>query len=229
MCGRYALYSSKEAIAAAFNLSREPEPTARYNIAPSQPVSAISGSGSERAYRIFQWGLIPSWAKDPAIGNRMINARAETAAEKPSFRTAFKRRRCLVIADGFYEWKKAVSAKGSTKGKKQPYYIQLADQSLLGMAGLWETWENGDGSYVESCTILTTEPNALMKTIHHRMPVILSPEDYDLWLDPKMQKREPLQALLRPYDANAMQMYPVSTTVNSPRHESADCIEPITM
>ena len=246
MCGRYALYSSKKAIASAFNLSKEPDPTPRYNVAPSQPVSAVtqvadsddssgnssdnsSGSvpdsvpDSERVYRVFQWGLIPSWAKDPAIGNRMINARAETAAEKPSFRSAFKRRRCLVIADGFYEWKKA--APKAAKGKKQPYFIQLADQSILGMAGLWERWQSADGSYIESCTILTTEPNSLMQTIHNRMPVILHPQDYDQWLDPTEQNRERLQPLLRPFEAEAMQMYPVSTTVNNPRNDSHECIE----
>jgi len=220
MCGRYTQTKAGEAIARTFRLSQPPAPNPRYNIAPTQPVSAIAQTNQDREYRIFQWGLIPSWAKDPAIGNRMINARAETAAEKPSFRTAFKRRRCLVIADGFYEWKR--------EGKqKQPYYIQMADQSLFGMAGLWEVWESGDGSYIESCTILTTEPNALMQPIHNRMPVILSPQDYDHWLDPSQQRREALQPLLCAYDADAMQARPVSKTVNNPRNESPECIEPV--
>ncbi|MEO1389867.1 MAG: SOS response-associated peptidase [Cyanobacteria bacterium J06634_6] len=242
MCGRYTQTQSGEAIAAAFHLAHTPDPTPRYNIAPTQPVSAIAQPGTERQYRIFQWGLIPSWAKDPAIGNRMINARAETAAEKPSFRTAFKRRRCLIVADGFYEWKKVApsatgnitetqgseetSAKGKAKAKKQPYYIQMNDPSLFAMAGLWESWESGDGSYIESCTILTTEPNGLMQSIHNRMPVILHPADYDLWLDPKEQSRERLQPLLRPYEDDAMQAYPVSTAVNNPRNETAACVEP---
>ncbi len=227
MCGRYTLKTSGEAIAAAFKLMDHPDPIPRYNIAPSQPVAAIAASSADRSsgqssnqreYRIFQWGLIPSWAKDPAMGNRMINARSETAAEKPSFRAAFKRRRCLVVADGFYEWKKA--------GKqKQPYYIQLADQSVFGMAGLWEVWESGDGSHIESCTILTTEPNELMRSIHNRMPVIVSPENYGQWLDAELQVKEPLQSLLVPYDADAMQIRPVSTTVNNPRNETPACIE----
>ncbi len=222
MCGRYTLRSSGEAIATTFKLTKKPDPTPRYNIAPSQPISAIAQPAAQREYRIFQWGLIPSWAKDPAIGNRMINARAETVAEKPSFRTAFKRRRCLILADGFYEWKKTAPS-----AKKQPYYIQMADQSLFALAGIWESWESGDGSYIESCTILTTQPNALMQPIHNRMPVILHAEDYDQWLDPNLQKADPLQPLLRPYEANAMQAYPVSTTVNSPRNETPACIEPV--
>ena len=224
MCGRYTLTKTGDAIARTFSLSQPPEPKPRFNIAPTQPVAAIAHStsaqpASSREYRIFQWGLIPSWAKDPAIGNRMINARAETAAEKPSFRAAFKRRRCLVIADGFYEWKR--------EGKqKQPYYIQMADEDLFGMAGLWEVWESGDGSYIESCTILTTEPNELMQPIHNRMPVIISPEDYDLWLDPQ-QQRNALQPLLRPYDPEQMRSRPVSKTVNNPRNETPECIEPV--
>ncbi len=223
MCGRYTQTKDGGAIAATFNLTSAPTPTARYNIAPSQPISAIAQPDTEREYRLFQWGLIPSWAKDPAIGNRMINARSETAADKPSFRTAFKRRRCLIVADGFYEWKKA-EAKGA---KKQPYYIQMADQALFGMAGLWEVWESGDGSYLESCTILTTEPNSLMKPIHNRMPVIMKPQDYDLWLSPAVQDRDALQPLLQPFSAEDMRVYKVSTAVNNPRNDAADCVEPL--
>lgn len=223
MCGRYTQTQAGDVIAATFNLTTPPSPKPRYNVAPSQPVSAIAQPATEREYRIFQWGLVPSWAKDPAIGNRMINARSETAADKPSFRTAFKRRRCLILADGFYEWKKA-AAKGA---KKQPYYIQMADRALFGMAGLWEIWESGDGSYLESCTILTTEPNELMQSIHNRMPVIVNPQDYDLWLDPTVQKRDALQPLLRPFKSEDMQAYEVSTAVNNPRNETAECVEPI--
>lgn len=237
MCGRYTQTQSGEAIASAFSLDTSqsglPSPPVRYNIAPTQPVSAIAQPSAQREYRIFQWGLIPSWTKDPSIGSRMINARAETVAEKPSFRTAFKRRRCLIVADGFYEWKKAEVQKAGqrsaekTKSEKQPYYIQMVDKALFGMAGIWESWESGDGSYVESCTILTTEPNALMQPIHNRMPVIIHPADYDLWLDPTVKKGADVQHLLRSFEADAMQAYPVSTTVNSPRNESADCVEPI--
>ncbi|MGC1309933.1 MAG: SOS response-associated peptidase [Phormidesmis sp.] len=219
MCGRYTQTKSGEAIARTFNLKEQPDPQPRYNIAPTQPVSAIAQPGADREYRMFQWGLVPSWAKDPSIGNRMINARAETVAEKPSFRAPFKRRRCLILADGFYEWKR--------EGKqKQPYYIQVG-QDLFGFAGLWEKWESGDGSYLETCTILTTAPNELMETIHNRMPVIVHPEDYDLWLDPDLQDGRHLQHLLRPYEAEAMALYPVSNTVNSPRNETPECIEPI--
>lgn len=257
MCGRYTQTKSGGVIASAFSIdvpqSGFPSPSPRYNIAPTQPVVAIIQPSAQREYRIFQWGLIPSWSKDPSIGSRMINARAETVAEKPSFRTAFKRRRCLIVADGFYEWKKAEKQKAeepkikelkikepkskaqkagqrstaNTKPKKQPYYIQMADQALFGMAGIWESWESGDGSYVESCTILTTEPNALMRPIHNRMPVIIHPADYDLWLDPTVQKGAAVQHLLRSFEADAMQAYPVSTAVNSPRNESVDCVEPI--
>jgi putative SOS response-associated peptidase YedK len=223
MCGRYSQTHTGEAIAVAFDLAVVPDPMPRYNIAPTQPVSAIAQTtaraGCDREYRIFQWGLIPSWSKDPMIGNRMFNARSETVAEKPSFRAAFKRRRCLIIADGFYEWRR--------DGKnKQPFYFQVTpplsssttqDGALFGLAGLWEIWEGGDGSYLETCTILTTEPNELMEPIHNRMPVIIHPQDYDLWLDPKLEKAEALQHLLRPYESEAMQAYPVSTIVNNAR------------
>ena len=220
MCGRYTQTKSGEAIARTFSLSATPDPQPRYNIAPTQPVSAIAQTKEDREYRIFQWGLVPSWSKDPKIGSRMINARSETVAEKPSFRAAFKRRRCLILSDGFYEWQR-------TGGKKQPYYIQVEDQEIFGFAGLWETWESGDGSYLESCTILTTEPNGLMETIHNRMPVIVHPEDFDLWLDPSLQDGRHLQHLLRPYEDEAMDAYAVSTVVNNPRNEDSECVVPL--
>lgn len=222
MCGRYTQTKSGEAIAQTFGLASAPDLPPRYNIAPTQPVAAIAQPAAEREYRIFQWGLVPSWSKDPSISSRMINARSETVAEKPSFRAPFKRRRCLVVTDGFYEWQRT----GSNR-KKQPFYIQMADQAPFGFAGLWEKWEGGDGSYLETCTILTTEPNELMTSIHNRMPVILQPEDYDLWLDPNLQDGRHLQHLLRPYDAESMQRHPVSTIVNSPRNETSECVEPI--
>ena len=220
MCGRYTQTKSGEAIAKTFNLSSTPNPQPRYNIAPTQPVGAIAQREDDREYRIFQWGLVPSWSKDPNIGSRMINARSETVAEKPSFRAAFKRRRCLVLADGFYEWQR-------TSGKKQPYYVQVEDQEIFGFAGLWETWEGGDGSYLESCTILTTEPNGLMETIHNRMPVILHPDDFDLWLDPSLQDGRHVQHLLCPYEEKKMTAYAVSTVVNNPRNEDSVCVEPL--
>ncbi|NEP15595.1 MAG: SOS response-associated peptidase [Leptolyngbya sp. SIO4C1] len=220
MCGRFTQTQSSEAIAAAFQLQTVPQSQPRYNIAPSQPVAAAIQTNHRREYRIFQWGLVPSWAKDPSIGNRLINARAETAAEKPSFRNAFKRRRCLIIADGFYEWQR-----GKGVQQKQPYYIQLKDRSLFSFAGLWEQWERGDGSYLETCTILTTEPNSLLQPIHNRMPVILPPQTYDTWLDPRLQGGRQVQRLLLPYAADAMQAYPVSTLINNPRNEDPACIK----
>ena len=216
MCGRYTQTHSGADLAAAFQLTTEPAPPPRYNIAPSQPVSAII---ADREYRIFQWGLVPSWAKDYKIGYRLINARSETAAEKPSFRAAFQRRRCLIPADGFYEWQRTASNK-----KKQPFYIHLRARPMFAFAGLWEQWEGGDGSYLETCTILTTEPNELMKPIHNRMPVIIPEAEYDRWLTAVPRQ---VQGLMRPYDADAMEAYPVSTLVNSPRNESADCIVPL--
>ncbi|MGD1855832.1 MAG: SOS response-associated peptidase [Leptolyngbyaceae cyanobacterium] len=216
MCGRYTQTQSGADLATAFQLTTEPAPPPRYNIAPSQPVSAVI-AGHE--YRIFQWGLIPSWAKDVKIGYRLINARSETAAEKPSFRAAFKRRRCLIPTDGFYEWQRTANNK-----KKQPFYIHLRERPIFAFAGLWEQWEGADGSYLETCTILTTAPNELMEPIHNRMPVIVAKADYDRWLTaPPAQ----VQGLMKPYDADEMEAYPVSTLVNSPRNEVPDCITPI--
>lgn len=220
MCGRFTLTQSAETIAEAFQLDQVPKFVPGYNIAPTQPVPAIQADQQgERSFNYLYWGLIPSWSKDPSIGAKMINARAETVTEKPSFRTAFKRRRCLIVADGFYEWQR-------TGGKKQPYYFQLNDHQVFGFAGLWEHWHSPEGDELQSCTILTTEANAAMRSIHDRMPVILQPQDYDLWLDPTVQTSERLLPLLQPYPAE-MQHYPVSTQVNSPQNDSPDCIVPL--
>lgn len=224
MCGRFTQTQSGEAVAAAFHLPEIPILEPRYNIAPSQPVLAVTAAHDQRELRVFQWGLVPSWAKDPKIGSRMINARSETVAEKPSFRAAFKRRRCLIVANGFYEWQKTPG--GKQAGGKQPFYIHLAEHRVFGFAGLWEHWESGDGSLLETCTILTTAPNALMSTLHHRMPVIIPNADHAAWLDPTLQDRGFLTSLLTPYDADPMTAYPISTLVNSPRHDSADCLKP---
>ena len=215
MCGRYSQTHTGADLAEAFQLNPAPEPPPRYNIAPSQPVCAVIAG---REYRIFQWGLVPSWAKDYKIGYRLINARSETAAEKPSFRAAFKRRRCLILADGFYEWLRTPSNK-----KKQPFYIHLRERPVFAFGGLWEQWEGGDGSYLETCAILTTEPNELMAPIHNRMPVIVPRAEYDRWL---MGSPAQAQGLMQPYNADEMEAYPVSTWVNSPSHEGADCIAP---
>jgi putative SOS response-associated peptidase YedK len=173
----------------------------------------------QRAWTPVRWGLIPSWAKDAKIGNKLINARGETVAEKPSFRSAFRKRRCLIPADGFYEWKKL-------DGGKQPHFIHLRDEEPFAFAGLWEHWTNpDDGEVIESCTIVTTEANALMRTLHDRMPVILPPADYDRWLDPATQDVEGLKELLRPYSSEEMTAYPISAYVNNPRHEGVKCLE----
>jgi putative SOS response-associated peptidase YedK len=172
----------------------------------------------------FHWGLIPSWAKDVSIGNRMINARAETLAEKPAFRNALKRRRCLIPADGFYEWKKFAD------GKKQPMYIRMRDRRPFAFAGLWGVWRDktGAGGEIPSCTIITTEPNTLMNSIHNRMPAIIRAEDYRQWLAPNERPTDELAAMLKPYPEAEMEAFPVSKMVNSPANESAKCIDPET-
>lgn len=222
MCGRFTLIAPGEAVAKLFDLSETPELAPRYNIAPTQPIAAVryNSDKGEREFTHFYWGLIPSWSKDPSIGSRMINARSETAAEKPSFRAAFKYRRCLVPTDGFYEWWKV-------DGGKQPVRIQMKDEKPFAIAGLWEHWQSPDGSEIESCTLLTTSPNDLLQPIHNRMPVILAPEDFDLWLDPGAQHPGEVQPLMRPFPSNKMTFYPVSTHVNNPRNEDPTCITPL--
>ena len=197
------------------------EITPRYNIAPSQQVAVVPNNG-ENNVEFFQWGLIPSWAKDPKIGNRMINARAETLAEKPSFRTPYKRRRCLILSDGFYEWRSEPDSKSKT-----PIFIQLKSERPFAFAGLWEAWyPRPDDEPLLSCTIITTSPNALMETIHRRMPVILEPDGYERWLDPSEQSPTQLDGLLNSYPAEEMEAYPVSRLVNRPSNDSLDCIAP---
>jgi putative SOS response-associated peptidase YedK len=220
LCGRFTLCSSPVVIAQEFGLFDVQDLSPRFNIAPSQAVAVVrqnpEAKGRELAF--LRWGLIPVWADDPSIGDRMANARSETAATKPSFRRAFRSRRCLVVADGFYEWQR-------TNGRKQPYFVGFKNDRPFGMAGLWERWEKGDEP-VESCTILTTDANDLMKPIHKRMPVIISPDQHDLWLDPR-QDTEKLANLLRPFPAKDMLAYRVSTVVNNPNNERVECIEAI--
>jgi len=210
MCGRFSLGADAATLVAQFDLFEAPAWTPRYNIAPTQeaPTIVIASADASRGFKFHRWGLIPSWAKDPGIGSQMINAQADTVATKPAFRAAFRKRRCLVLADGFYEW--------ARQGRqKQPHYIRLRDWRPFAIAGLWEHWEGGGAA------------NDLIGAFHHRMPVILDPGDYDLWLDPSLQDPDRLQPLLRPYPADAMSAYPVSTRVNSPAHDSPDCIEPV--
>ncbi|MDI6696404.1 MAG: SOS response-associated peptidase [Anaerolineales bacterium] len=222
MCGRFTLIASPEQLRQVFNGVQIPDAVApRYNIAPSQPVAVIPNDG-RNVLDFFSWGLIPGWAKDPSIGNRMINARAETLTEKPSFRTAFRRRRCLIPASGFFEWRQEAGRKVKT-----PMYIHLKSGKPFAFAGLWESWNAPDGSNILSCAIITTAPNDLMQTIHNRMPVILPEAAYDFWLTPGEQPIERLQALLQPYPADEMKAYPVSTLVNSPANDAAACIQPV--
>lgn len=221
MCGRFTLTTTPEQIRAAFPWLTVPdELPQRYNIAPTQPVAVIPNDGQSRL-DFFQWGLIPSWAKDPSIGNQMINARAETLADKPSFRSAFRRRRCLIMADGFYEWRPEPGQR-----RKIPMYIRLASGQPFAFAGLWENWPAPDGTNIHSCTIITTQPNSLMEKIHNRMPVILPEESFSLWLDRGEPDKNSLQSLLIPFPAELMTAFPVSLAVNSPANDTPDCILP---
>lgn len=223
MCGRFALLTPTETLVDVLGIDAPvamPPSVPRYNIAPTQPVlAAYTDSHGRRALTFFQWGLIPSWAKDPAFGAKLINARAETVADKPSFRNAFKRRRCLIPADGFYEWQK-------TDGRKQPMFIHPTDPRPFAFAGLWESWQDREGSHLQTCTILTIHANELMRPIHDRMPVILEPDDFAHWLDPGPNPDDALH-LLRPYPAEKMATYAVSTAVNNARNDSPACIQPL--
>lgn len=221
MCGRFTLTVDPAQLQEQFRLSEAPaqELIPRYNIAPSQAVAVVANE-AERKLDLYQWGLIPSWAKDPKIGNKMINARAETLAEKPAFRAALKRRRCLVVADGFYEWKK--DGKG-----KVPMLVQMRDGRPFAFAGLWEVWHSPEKGPIRTCTIITTSPNALLEPIHNRMPAILQPEDYDRWLDPRELPADETVPLLRPFDASQMRAVPVSTLVNNPAFDSPECVLPV--
>ena len=221
MCGRFALKTPPRSIQEHFHLPETIHLSPRYNIAPSQAIAAVRHLPGKpfRQLDMLHWGLIPHWSKDMKIGNKMINARAETLAQKPSFHTPFKKRRCLIIADGFYEWKHSGKA-------KQPIYVHMKNGAIFGFAGLWDSWHNADGSSVESCTIITTSPNELIREIHDRMPVILPPEQYETWLQDSTPEHF-LQQLLMPYPADAMEAYRVSSVVNSPKNDTPACIKPI--
>jgi putative SOS response-associated peptidase YedK len=220
MCGRFAQRSDPKRLAKEFKVAEVPEIEARYNIAPTQEILAVRELGDRREMAFFKWGLVPSWAKDVSMGARLINARSETVQEKPSFREAFKKRRCIIPADGFYEWQR-------TGGKKQPFFFRMRDEHTFGFAGLWERWEGEGGQAINSCTILTTEANEVLHPVHDRMPVILHPDDYPLWLDGDERERVLLGELLRPYPAEEMIGYPVSTLVNSPSNKGAGLIEEV--
>jgi putative SOS response-associated peptidase YedK len=218
MCGRFAQRSDPKRLAKEFKVAEVPQIEARYNIAPTQEILAVRELGDGREMAFFKWGLVPSWAKDVSMGARLINARSETVEEKPSFREAFKKRRCIIPADGFYEWQR-------TEGKKQPFFFRMRDERPFGFAGLWERWEGEGGQAINSCTILTTEANDVLRPVHDRMPVILQPDDYEVWLDGDERKQEFVKELLRPYPAREMVAYPVGTAINSPRNQGKDLIE----
>ena len=221
MCGRFTLISSVSDLQFRFGFAMESsELQPRFNIAPTQQVLAVTNDGTRQG-EMMRWGLVPSWAKDIKIGNRMINAVSETAAAKPAFRSAFRRRRCLVLADGFYEWRK--------EGKKRvPLYFTQKSGEPMSFAGLWESWKSPDGEWVRSCTILTTAANSFMEPVHNRMPVILSSETEPLWLDPMTDTPSNLEPLLGPAPTELLVVREVSPVVNSARSESPDCIAPVT-
>ncbi len=218
MCARFAFFSMNIQ-RDVFGIDPIPDFTPHWNIAPTDFVAAISVDKGKRVWRFYQWGLVPGWAKDMSIGQKLINARCETVAEKPSFRSAIKRRRCVIPADGFYEWK-------GPKGSKQPYFIRKRSKQPLALAGMWEYWEGNEG-VVESCTILTSEPNAMMAEVHNRMPVILGKSQIDSWLNPRIQDFNSLRAVCEPYPSDLMEMYPVVKAMSNPRFDSPEAVEPI--
>ncbi|MCU1808167.1 SOS response-associated peptidase [Cytobacillus firmus] len=219
MCGRFSLEEDINKLQQYFNFEVAEEITPRFNIAPSQRILTIISDGQNRRAGTMKWGLVPFWAKEEKIGYKMINARSESIEEKPSFKHAFKRRRCLIVATGFYEWQK-------TEEGKQPYRFIMKDNRPFAFAGLWETWKKGEKP-LHTCTIITTTPNAVTEDIHDRMPVILKEEDYDSWMDPHNQDTELLKTLLVPYAAEEMAKYKVSDLVNSPRNDVADVLSPL--
>ena len=220
MCGRVVLTSSPRVLAEMFHLDVLPDLEARYNIPPMSDLPAVvpHPKGDGLAMRMMRWGLVPSWAKEPGMGARMINARSETVADKPAFRDAFRRRRCVIPADGFYEWQKI-------EGGKQPYYFHGRDGRPLAFAGLWETWSGPDGQDLETCTILTTGANRVMRPIHHRMPVILPAKDRELWLALDADNKEALADLLKPCPDDLLALHPVTTRVGSPTFDEPACLD----
>ena len=226
MCGRYRLSRRKKIIEEYFETGPwDDDWNPRYNVAPTQPVPVIRQHPKEPVRQIssMRWGLIPHWATDPSIASSTINARSETAADKPAFRDPLKFRRCLIPADGFYEWKR-------TGSSKQPYCFEVREGELFAFAGLWDGWKNAEGKWVRTCSILTTTPNAVTVKVHDRMPVILDRESYDLWLDPGMQNVAAVSELLKPYDSRLMRSYPISTRINHVVNDDEDCsrhVEPM--
>lgn len=224
MCGRFTLKTTAQTIKEMFLIEQGLHYDPSFNIAPSQPIVTIrySPKSNTRAMSWMKWGLVPTWAKDPSLGHKMINARAETLAEKPSYKGPFKYKRCLIPTDGFYEWKKCGEGVA-----KRPYFIKRRDNKPFAMAGLWDYWGGADGSELETCTIITTSANELMQPIHNRMPVILKEEEFATWLDPRIQKPILLENYLKPFPSEELELYPVTTFVNSPSNNSEECLKPL--
>jgi putative SOS response-associated peptidase YedK len=223
VCGRYRLSRRKQLVEEYFDTASGDEDwNPRYNIAPTQPVAVIRQNPKEpvRELSLMRWGLIPSWATDPSAAARMINARSETVATKPAFRDALKSRRCLIPADGFYEWMRMEKT-------KQPYCFEVNEGGLFAFAGLWDRWKDPSGKVLETCSILTTTPNAVTAAVHDRMPVILDPDGYDLWLDPGLTNVAAASELLKPYDARLMRCYPVSGRINHVGNDDEECSAPV--
>jgi putative SOS response-associated peptidase YedK len=223
MCGRFSLATPPDVLAQQFEIPEVPELEPRYNIAPTQdvPIVRVTDGAAPREMVLVRWGLVPWWADDPSIGNRLINARAETAATTPAYRDAFSERRCLVVADGFYEWRKE-------NGRKQPYFIRLRSGGPMGFAGLWDRWRDKvKGDKLQSCTIVTTNASPTIRELHDRMPVIVPPVDYDRWLDPTVHLRSRLKDILQPYPEGELEAFPVSTRVNRPENEGPENVEPV--
>lgn len=220
MCGRFTFALSPELLAAIFGVPTLQELPRRFNIAPTQQILTVRGTSAGNRLSFMRWGLIPFWAKDPSIGSRMINARCESVHEKPAFRHAIRFRRCLVPASGFYEWKEEA-------GKKYPFYVRMRDGDIMGFAGIWDRWMDPEGKTLESCSILTTSSNRLLRPLHDRMPVIINPEEYGLWLDGEITVPDRLKILYKPYPDDQMEICPVSPLVNNPRNDSPACIEPV--
>jgi putative SOS response-associated peptidase YedK len=221
MCGRYRLSKRKQIIAEYFDSSGEVDWSPHYNIAPTQSVPVIRQNPKEpvRELSLMRWGLIPSWAKDSSVAAQ-INARSETASVKPAFRDSLKSRRCLIPADGFYEWQRTGKA-------KQPYCFEVNDGELFAFAGIWDRWKDSNGTVLETCSLLTTTPNAVTAAVHDRMPAILDPDNYDLWLDPGMRDFRMVSEMLKPYDARQMRSYPVSTRINYVTNDDQSCSIPV--
>ena len=220
MCGRYTITSAPEAIRALFRYPEQPNFPPRYNVAPTQPIPIVRLAEGQRQFALVRWGLLPSWVKDPKTFTLLINARGESVIDKPAFRAAMKRRRCLIPTDGFYEWK-------AVGGRKQPYFVRLKSSAPMAFAGLWECWTGPNGEELDTAAIVTTHANRLLTPIHERMPVIVRPSAYPRWLDPGITDPAALADILKPYAADEMTAYRVSKAVNSPRNNKPELIEAV--